>query len=121
MPKRLNTIRLESTEVQGEGSFVVLRRLDWKTAQHNNRALAELNNGVLPGVAERVTVTLALLDTNQQITDEMLRAAIIEWNWVDDAENPLPLPRDAGIGHLSDLEVQFLVRALQPRGDAAKN
>ncbi len=120
MPERRNTFRVESDEVQGEGSFVVLRRQSWRDAQANARMLAELNGGVVPVAGERVRATVAFLAANEQATNEMLQKAVVAWNWVDDAGKPLPIPSE-GDPDLNSQEVQFLVRALQPSQEALKN
>lgn len=56
-----------SDEVQGEGSHVVFQRATWGIIQSVN------TDGDSAGVA-------------------LLRAVIVDWDWVDDDGNPLPLP-----------------------------
>lgn len=120
MPKRNNTFRVESDEVQGEGSFVVLRRQSWGDAQRNNRLLAEMNGGELPRGPEQVRLTTEFLEANVDITQETLAKAVVAWNWVDDEEKPLPIP-SAGEPNLTGEEVQFIIRALSAKAETEKN
>lgn len=85
MPERKNkrTFRVESDAVQGEGSFVVFKRLTWEEYK-------ALPDGITAGDAAAL--------------------AVVEWNWVDDAGKPLPLPSEQPeiIGQLMQEEIQFL-------------
>jgi hypothetical protein len=121
MPQRQNTFQVDSATVQGEGAYVVLRRMSWKDMQHNNLTLAEFNGGELPRSMDTLRLTTEFLATNTDITAKTLQQAVVAWNWVDDAGAPLPLPSAGGMEKLSDQEVQFLIRALQPQAEALKN
>lgn len=120
MPKRNNTFRVESEEVQGEGSFVVLRRQSWRDAQQNNRLLAEMNGGELPRGVEHIRLTTEFLGANVNITKQTLEKAVVAWNWVDDEGNPQPIP-SAGEPDLTQEEVQFIIRALSTKAETEKN
>lgn len=101
MPQRMNTLRADATPVQGDGAYVVLRKASWGQTQRLQQAAPEESVGLIP---------------------EVLAECVAEWNWVDEAGAPLPLPHEAGIAALSVDEVAFLVQALvatQP--GAAKN
>lgn len=122
MPKRQNTIRVAADEVQGEGAFVVLRRLPWARQQEAQRLLAQAAGGTLPNDPTAMSVTAAFLDVNEEFTRAVLRECVVAWNWVDDAGEALPLPHDeASIALLSGEEVQFIVRALQGAREELKN
>jgi hypothetical protein len=121
MPQRQNTLRLETPQLQGDGSFVTLRRLSWERQQEAQRLLAEGNGGTLPRDGAEMSVTAEFLRTNEAWTREILAESVINWNWVDDAGQPMPLPVDGGIPLLSLDEVLFLLRTLQPSREQQKN
>lgn len=123
MPKRNNLMRVPSDAVQGEDSWVLLRRIAWEKQQDAQRKLAQAAGGELSqdGV-QGVRVTTEFLDLNADFTRDLLRQCVVDWNWVDDDGQPLPAPHDpAAIGALNVDEVQFIVRALQPKPDELKN
>jgi len=115
MPKRQSIKRIESTEVQGEGSYVVVRRQlvsemrkfasgeTWKQIQ-------KMQSGEL----EDPALALAMA---QEATER-----VIEWNWVDDDDNPLPLPKDDPevFDKLTDEEFAFLSVALSASTQGAE-
>jgi hypothetical protein len=121
MPERKRTFRVESVEVQGDGSFVILRKLSWVQRQEAQLLLAEAAGGELPQDKSKIRATTAFLTTNRDFTREMLGKAVERWNWVQDDGTAMPLPADGGMELLSEDEVLFLVRALQPKEDAGKN
>ena len=121
MPQRQNTIRLETPDLQGEGSFVVLRRLSWERRQKAQELLADAAGGTLPRTAEDLTLTLGFLQSNRKFTEDLLLECVVAWNWVGDDGQALPLPKDGGLALLSEAEVQFLLLALQPSVEKTKN
>ncbi len=122
MPERKNVMTVQSPAVQGEGSWVKLRKLSWAKQQEGQRLLAEAAGGTLPSDATSLALTADFLAVNKAFTVELLLESVIAWNWVDDEGNDLPLPQDdAAIRLLSADEVQFLVKALQGRADDQKN
>ena len=121
MPQRLNQRRVDASGVQGEGAYMVLRALPWEMQQRGQRALVEQAGGQLPSDPGQIPVSLGFLDANDALTHEMLAACVVEWNWVDDAGVPLPLPRDGGLEQLTGDEVMFLLQQLRLQPAAAKN
>lgn len=122
MPRRNNLMRVASDAVQGEGSFVLLRRIRWETQQEAQLKLAEAAGGEIASDGQGVRVTTEFLQINADFTRDLLRQCVVDWNWVDDNEEPLPKPSDpAALGLLNVDEVQFIVRALQPGRDELKN
>lgn len=122
MPRRNNMMRVASDEVQGEGSFVLLRRIRWETQQEAQLKLAEAAGGEIASDGQGVRVTTEFLQINADFTRDLLRQCVVDWNWVDDDEKALPKPSDpAALGMLNVDEVQFIVRALQPGRDELKN
>ena len=90
MPQRLNQATHKSDEVQGEGSFVVLRR---QTLGEETKHVALVRQGEV-----REAARSAIL------------ACVLDWNWVDDEGRPLPLPsKGLDLDLLTDDEVGFLV------------
>jgi len=70
MPERKykRFFEVDSSEVQGEGSYVKFCRLTY---------------GEMRPLLER---------TETLLTTDLLAASIVEWNWVDDNGDPLPIP-----------------------------
>lgn len=127
MAKRMGFVRVDSASVQGEGSYVLVRRLGYAQRQAANRMMADACGGKLPRNMDGADITLSsdFLTSNDVYTRDLLKSNVAKWNWVDDADAPLPLPaKDASvIDGLTDEEVTFLVRAIQGGAppDAEKN
>jgi hypothetical protein len=119
MAERQGKIRIESVDVQGEGSFVVVRRLSYGQKRMATQMVARAAGGTIPTdiKAEGLTINTAYLEDNDKFTGQLLRENVLEWNWVDFDGNPLRLPKDdpAVIDQLTDDEVEFLVRHINPR------
>ena len=91
MAKRNSTKRIDSDVVQGEGSYVVVRRLKiggWRTLREKS-AKEDADNFAID------------LETIQEY--------IVEWNWVDDDGEPLAF--DA-VDDLTIEEKSFLIGAI---------
>lgn len=90
-----NVKRLDSDEVQGEGSYVLLRALPYSMVT----ARARIDQGDLQQV----------LAFNQ----EFLAGVVVDWNWVDDAGELLPLPSvdETVINRLVIPEFEWITRA----------
>ena len=77
MPKRQNPIRKErvpSEEVQGEDSYVVLRT---------------------PVAGDYIELLTSPTDpTSMELKLHIIPKCVLEWNWVDDDGEPLPLPSE---------------------------
>ena len=78
MPERLNKKfhRVDSTEVQGEGSWIIIRKIGFEIVLNQNAA--ELKNA----------------DQNMELAYQATKTVLYEWNWVDDEGTPLPQPKD---------------------------
>lgn len=105
MAKRTSIVKHETDEFQGEGSFVVLSAMKVREVRELRR-LDDDADGFEIGI-------------------QMLADHIIEWNWVDDEGESLPLPKDdpEAIGRLTNSEADFLSELLIPKGesDTVKN
>lgn len=125
MAQRQGQMRVDSAEVQGEGSFVVVRRVSYEMRQRATQMLAAANGGVVPRemaqVSERM-MSAEYLAQNDQFTRALLEQYVVDWNWVDYAGKALPLPADMPgvIGQLTDEEVAFLARAINGGRTAAE-
>ena len=102
MPQRKAGTRIDTTAVQGEGSYVILRRLtvgEIKTLRRDK-------------------------DTDKfDLTEEMVRAHIVEWNWCDEGGNPLPQPGEHPevFDQVTDEELAFLAEQVSGNAEARKN
>jgi len=86
-------IRVDSSEVQGEGSFVVLRKPKWKGMRREGMSAFQAAGGE----DKAGEAGLAMMDA-------LLPGMIMDWNWTDEDGNPLPLPsKDPTV--LDDLEI----------------
>src|SRR5512137_1897899 len=117
MAQRQGIIRVDASDVQGDGAYVVVRKLGYAQRQMATRMMADAFGGKLPQnlQGENITLTSEFLAGNDAYTRDLLTANIIEWNWVDDAGNALPVPsaEPGVIERLTDDEVNFLARAIQ--------
>lgn len=98
MAKRRSTYRIDSKEVQGEGSFVILRAVPYRVA----REALELR-----GDSEGLSLVEA-----EKYVSTLIANSIVEWDWVDDDDNPLPIPEEGNLDNLLSLEVKFLTEKL---------
>jgi hypothetical protein len=101
MSQRLTaTRRIDSAQVQGEGSFVILRNL----------TVGEASDFIRTASGNAVEVRAAFL-----------AGKVVEWNWVDGDGNPLPQPTDESVLRLLTLEEQmFLVQNLFARPETER-
>jgi hypothetical protein len=106
--KRKGTVRFNSDEVQGEGSYVLVSPLTVGEAK-------ELYNSARPGKDAK--------DVDEQVLEisfDTIAAHVVEWDWVDYDDKPLPLPKDnpAIVDRLNVNEIKFLAECLT--GNEAK-
>ena len=106
MPKRKYKSRekINSEEVQGKGSWVVIRRPTWEDFE-------QAMNGNKPDE-----------DPNEiQMGKKIIENLVDEWNWVDDDDQPLGEPEAEIIRTLPFQEMQFLIEHLDLEGLDQKN
>ena len=117
MAQRQGIIRVDASDVQGDGAYVVVRKLGYAQRQMATRMMADAFGGKLPQNLQGADITLTseFLAGNDAYTRDLLTANVIEWNWVDDAGKALPVPSadPSVIERLTDDEVNFLARAIQ--------
>lgn len=97
--KRQSVKRYPSDKIMGKGSWVEFRKLTWGESK---AFTIQQENDTLTAVEK--------IDQVQTILQEH----IVDWNWVDDDGNKLPLPTpDNGVfEQLNDDETSFLVGLL---------
>lgn len=99
MPRRVSKVRHPSEDIQGEGSYVVLRKLTWKEMK---------DRGWLSDKKDE--------KGNQRIEqgEALITYCLVEWNWADDDGSPLPLPSNdpTVIDGFTDEEVAFLLEKI---------
>ena len=110
MPSRKRIVRVECDEVQGEDSYMVIRKMtvaDARTAMEAIRDARKINKD------DEIGGALAIL--NRSV--ERYQPNVLEWNWVDDDGNPLPQPTDPDVFPLlTSQEMQFIGRAIGATG-----
>ena len=139
MPKRLAVVEVPTPSAQGEDSWVKVRKLtvEDKAAAHQQaqalmqealdmeaQAKSADTDGADPFLAIRAQKESMRLQADVgRLTLERFKAHIIEWNWVDEAGEPLPQVKDdpAVLDTLLDNEVKALNAAIGAADDAIKN
>lgn len=103
MPKRRVQKRFDTKEVQGEGSYVILSSLRVSERRRYAKDAEEEGFSAL------------------EWSIDLLTKHVVEWNWVDEDDNPLPLPKDDPkvIDDLTDPEAELLATLLM--NPSAKN
>ena len=109
MATRLSTTRFESEEVQGEGSFVVLKAIKVSEVRElRNKSKAAKESGEEFDFFEEGL--------------KMLAGRVLDWDWVDDEGNLLEKPSDNPevVDELTEAEASFIIDLLLG-GKEAKN
>lgn len=104
MPRRQNRIRAETVDVQGDDSYIVV---------------------TLPTTQELKAIIRLEDGDNVQAFDsgaDLITRHVKEWNWVDDDEKPLPLPKDDPdvIGQLTAQEFRTVLDVMTGSIDGKK-
>lgn len=105
---RVTSYRVPTTDLQGENSYVVFRRLGWKTAREVNKYL------VIGNVQTRSDLTVDEIEKRiaeeERLTSECVLNGILEWNWQDENGTPIPIPtKMEDLDALTADEVTFLI------------
>lgn len=123
-PKRQNVKKYSSESVQGDDSWVELRRTTLAEGMELRRAQRRASRlAVRSAVAESVADADDAEDLAEAAAEAELRKflgqRVAAWNWVDDDGNPLPQPSEdvTVVDRLTDNEVAFLTECL--RGPSA--
>ena len=98
MAERINKLqkKVDSTEVQGKGSWVLLR----------SPVIDDLTALDMPPEGDRKAAI--------EFGRELLKSLVLDWDWVDDEDSPLPKPPDdpAIMSQLPLSEIMFLIGAI---------
>lgn len=116
MPQRQSIITYDSTEVQGEGSWIKVRLV---THGEQKQILKEYGGVAGKSVSDiGVEATMEMSAAN----DRLVASKIFDWNWVDDEGDPLPLPKDdpTVIDQLTEFEHSFIASAMRGEGERKK-
>lgn len=107
MGRRKNWVRLETKEVQGEGSYVIL---SLPTVDEVQDIIAQ---------AEKEGKNLEAFQKSADVLGQHIK----EWDWVDDNDVPFPLPKDEPkiVGQLTSKEFKILIDALFGNEEKRKN
>lgn len=105
---RITSRRVDTTDLQGEGSYVVFRKLTYGAQKEARRFV------VIGNVRERKDLTVEEIDKligeEEKLTIELLTTGIIDWNWEDEDGKPLPIPTKAeDLDKFTGEEINFLV------------
>ena len=105
MPQRKSTRRFESPDIQGDDSWIEVSRLTVGEARQINQAQGKTDQDSFEAVLP------------------LYQSHIVNWNWVDDDGEPLPLPKDdpGVIDQLTDQEFAFVAECLSGDEETQKN
>jgi hypothetical protein len=100
-------VRVDSSEVQGKGSYVIMQRL----TVHETKEL--MKTAAVQGEA-----TIDKYAANA----EWVGTRVVEWNWTDAAGNALPYPQNdpSVMDRLTNDELAFLGQAIVGRSEAER-
>jgi len=96
MSKRKSVRVYETDDLQGEGSFVKLSAVKVREVRKARKLAKDAEvDAFMEGL-------------------KMLKDHVLAWNWVDDNDEPLPLPKDQPdvLDELTNEEVEFLAGIL---------
>lgn len=112
MAQRLSVQRFDSPDIQGDDSYVCIIR---PTVKQMKSAMETLKPNGREELSEAEKNAINL-DAALKILEEN----IVEWNWVDEMGEPLPLPRTdpSVMDGLTDMEVQFLAALIKPNEES---
>lgn len=124
MPQRITNRKIDTPELQGEGSFIVIKSLPYGVTRQLNRisTLMQDTENMEKETPER---RLQIVEDGVAFTDKIVIDSLVEWNWVDDLGNPMSLPsKPEDLDTLTFEEIQFIiecVKGVKVNKDEAKN
>ena len=114
MPRQKRTVEVDSSRVQGEGSWVRISKMTWGEI----KAMRAKSKEAEGDDDEEGDADLAF-----EMGEETIVKHVIGWNWADEDEKPLPQPQDdpAVFDTLTDDEFGFLAEAIAGSEEVRKN
>lgn len=111
MPERKVSQKVETPDIQGDDSYIVLRPMtvgEVLSLQRDAEQTARKRRGLRGLLARRKKLSQA--DIYQSFVRRVL-SYVADWNWVDDHGQPLPKPRDNPnvAALLTNLELEGLI------------
>lgn len=117
MAKRRSVKKVETVELQGEGSYVIVSAVKTKEIK-KTRKLSQESAKAQKDVDKRRKSGEDVNDVEPfdgfEAGLDMIQRHLVEWNWVDDGDVPLPQPKTNPevVDELSTDEVTFLANLL---------
>lgn len=116
---RRSVHRYETEAVQGEGSWVEVKRMtlgESKAVQHKSQKLAakvaKMKAAAVAAGDDEALLAAGIYEQNEgwKAGLEMFATKVVGWNWLDDDGNPLPLPRENPdvLDELTDEEIALI-------------
>ena len=120
MPKRNSIREIPSPEIQGEDSWVKVKPMTYGEQKAFRVRMRELE--VDEDVQDKEAQNAAE-DARELEGCRLLAQWVVDWNWVDEEDKPLPKPegKPEVINDLLDHEVKFLIATLSGDEGAVKN
>lgn len=137
------TERIDTSEVQGDGSYIVIRRPTIGEGKKNKKLVVTAqrkvdraerrynrlvdNDDGSGDYDERIDNAADNLDALEDEADNkantLLCQYIVEWNWKDDDGKRLPIPKDdvTAMDMINQPEMQFIVDQFNVSDDTKKN
>lgn len=115
MPRRQSIRRVASEAVQGEDSYIIVRKMTVGEHTRHLALVADAQQAQADGDSQRITAI------ESEMTG-LLASCVRGWNWVDDDDEPLPSPaEDEDVLQALTLdEVEFIVNAIRGNVDSEK-
>jgi len=114
MAKRRNTRKVETEDLQGEGSYVILKNIPYKTVRE---ARQKMNSGKSKDLTDEEQAKI-----EDEFVQEIFSLVVTEWDWVDDDDEPMKLPSNGlDIGELTIDEISFIMEQATGQGSVSKN
>ncbi len=117
MPKRQNARRIDSTDMQGDDSYIEIRYPKVKVMRTYKEHMTQLSKQMEKLRNDSTKDAPAILKLSTQVDslgDELITGHLKAWNWVDDDEKPLPQPHEDGaLDMLETNERTWILQQLQ--------
>lgn len=117
MPKRQSTKTIPTPEMQGDDSWIKVRPPTYKEAKKQRKLIREIEfrREAIEGAGGDIVKEHEIEDELEQNGLEAMASFFVEWNWVDDDENPLeqPFNNPAAFEQCDAFEIKYLGKVMQ--------